>query len=86
MDKIEKKLVKKTKTKKYLCFVNIGGYDPFSLKEKSEFWLVTALNKLEEKNIAKLKWLIGCKKRHKDDIAPLEMLISCDDCEVIKNR
>ena len=56
------------------------------MKEKNEFWLVTALNKLEEKNIAKLKWLIGLKKRYKDDIAPLEMLISCDDCEVIKNR
>ena len=59
MDKIEKNLVKKTKTKKYL-FVNIGGYDPCSMQENHEFILVTALNKLEAKNIAKLKiayWL-----------------------------
>ena len=84
-DKIEKKkLVNKKKAKKYLWFVNIGGYDPSSMQEKHEFGLVTALNKLEAKNIAKSKWLIGCKKKHKDDIAPLEMLISCDDCELIK--
>ena len=84
-DKIEKKkFVKNKKSKKYLWFVNIGGYDPSSMQEKHEFGLVTALNKLEAKNIAKSKWLIGCKKKHKDDIAPLEMLISCDDCELIK--
>ena len=84
-DKIEKKkLVINKKSKKYLWFVNIGGYDPSSMQEKHEFGLVTALNKLEAKNIAKSKWLIGCKKKHKDDIAPLEMLISCDDCELIK--
>ena len=84
-DKIEKKkLVKNKKSKKYLWFVNIGGYDPSSMQEKHEFGLVTALNELEAKNIAKSKWLIGCKKKHKDDIAPLEMLISCDDCELIK--
>ena len=28
--------------------------------------------------------LIGCEKKHKDDIASLEKLISCDDCAVIK--
>ena len=50
---------------------------------KYEFGLVTASNKLEATNIAKSKWLIGCKKRHKDDIS-LEILISCYDCEVIK--
>ena len=55
------------------------------MQEKHEFGLVTALNKLEAKNIAKSKWLIGCKKKHKDDIASLEMLISCDDCKPIKN-
>ena len=38
----------------------------------------------DAKNIAKSKWLIGCKKKHKDDLAPLEMLISFDDCEQIK--
>ena len=24
------------------------------------------------------------KKKHKDDITPLELLIACDDCQVIK--
>ena len=84
-DKIEKnKLVKKNKFKKYLWFVNLGGYSPNSMQEKHEFGLVTASNKLEAKNIAKSKWLIGYNKKHKDDIASLEMLISFDDCEVIK--
>ena len=39
------------------------------MQEIHEFGLVTASTKLEAKNIAKSKWLIGCKKRHKDDIA-----------------
>ena len=80
-----KQLVKKNKTKKYLWFVNIGGYDPTSMLEKHEFGLVTASNKLEAKNIAKSKWLIGCKKKHRDDIASLKNLSTLDDCEVIKN-
>ena len=46
--------------------------------------LVTMQLILEATNIAKSKWLIGCKKKHKDDLASLEMLISCDDCEIIK--
>ena len=71
-------------TKKNLWFVNIGGYDPSSMQEKHEFGLVVASNKLDAKNIAKSKWLIGCKKKHKDDIASLEMLMRCDDCELIK--
>ena len=84
-DKIdEKQLVKKNKAKKYLWFVNIGGYNPTSMQEKHEFGLVAASTKLEAKNIAKSKWLIGCKKKHKDDIYSLEMLLSCDDCELIK--
>ncbi len=74
----------KSKTKKNLWFVNIGGYDPSSMQEKHEFGLVIASNKLEAKNIAKSKWLIGFKKKHKDDISFLETLISCDDCEIIK--
>ena len=68
-----KQLVKKNKSKKYLWFVNIGGYNPNSMMEKHEFGLVAASTKLEAKNIAKSKWLIGCKKKHKDDIAFLEM-------------
>ena len=80
----KKELVKKNNSKKYLWFVNIGGYDPTSMQEKHEFGLVIASSKLEAKNIAKSKWLIGCKKKHKDDLASLEMLISCDDCELIK--
>ena len=78
------KFSKKSKTKKNLWFVNIGGYDPSSMQEKHEFGLVIAKNKLEAKNIAKSKWLIGFKNKHKDDIASLETLISCDDCELIK--
>ena len=84
-DKIDKKqLEKKNKAKKYLWFVNIGGYSPTSMQEKHEFGLVVASSKLEAKNIAESKWLIGCKKKHKDDLAFLEMIISCDDCEQIK--
>jgi len=71
-------------TKKNLWFVNIGGYDPSSMQEKHEFGLVVASSSLEANNKAKAKWLNGCKKKHKDDIASLEMLISCDDCELIK--
>ena len=80
----KKQLVKKIIPKKNLWFVNIGGYNPTSMLEKHEFGLVIASNKLEAKKIAKSKWLIGSKKKHKDDIASLEMLISCDDCELIK--
>ena len=84
-DKIDKKAIsKQNKGKKNLWFVNIGGYDPTSMQEKHEFGLVVASNKLEAKNIAKSKWLIGCKKKHNDDIASLEMLFCCDDCELIK--
>ena len=84
-DKIDKKqLVKKSKDKKHLWFVNIGGYNPTSMQEKHEFGLVIASNKLEAKTIAISKWLIGCKKKHLDDHASLEKLISCDDCELIK--
>ena len=86
-DKIEnKKLVKKNKEKKNLWFVNIGGYSPTSMQEKHEFGLVTASTKFEAKNIAKSKWLIGCKKKHKDDIASLEMLLCFYDCKIIKDR
>ena len=79
----KKELVKKNNAKKYLWFVNIGGYNPTSMMEKHEFGLVIASNKLEAKNIAKSKWLIGCKKKHKDDLASLEMLISFDGCKQI---
>ncbi len=83
-NKIGKKQLVKKIPKKNLWFVNIGGYNPTSMQEKHEFGLVIASSKLEAKNIAKSKWLIGCKKKHKDDLASLEMLISCDDCEPIK--
>jgi len=87
---IEKKKFKNKKffngnnTKKNLWFVNIGGYDPSSMQEKHEFGLVVASSKLEAKNIAKSKWLMGCKKKHKDDIASLKILIGCHDCQLIK--
>jgi len=65
-DRIEKKkLLKNNKSKKYLWFVNIGGYNPTSMQEKHEFGLVTASNKTDAKNIAKSKWHIGCKKNIK---------------------
>ena len=84
-EKIKKKqLVNRTKHQKKLWFVNIGGYDPNSMQEKHEFGLVIASNKIEAKNKAKSKWLFGCEKKHKDDIASLEMLFSFDDCELIK--
>ena len=54
------------------------------MQEKHEFGLVIASNKLEAKNLAKSRWLIGFKKKHNDDIASLETLISCDDCKLIK--
>ena len=79
-----KQLVKKTKPQKNLWFVNIGGYISSSMQEKHEFGLLVASNKLEAKNIAKSKWLIGCKKKHKDDIAYLKNLSTLDDCEIIK--
>ena len=84
-DKIDKKqLLKKNKAENHLWFINLGGYSPISMQEKHEFGLVIASSKIEAKNIAKSKWLIGCKKKHKDDIASLEMLLRCDDCELIK--
>ena len=78
------KFFKGKHTNKKLWFVNIGGYDPSSMQEKHEFGLVVASSKLEAKNLAKSKWLIGYKKKHKDDIAPLKILTDCDDCEIIK--
>ena len=71
--------------KKNLWFVNIGGYDPSSMQEKHEFGLVVASSSLEAKNKVKSKWLSGCRKKHKDDISSLNTLISCDDCQLIKN-
>ena len=84
-DKIDKKqLIKTNKAKKHLWFVNIGGYNPSSMQEKHEFGLVAASTKLEATNIAKSKWLIDSKKKHKDDIASIERLICCDDSAIIK--
>ena len=54
------------------------------MQEKHEFGLVVSSSKLEAKNIAKSKWLIGCKKKHTDDIASLEIIFSFDDCQLIK--
>ena len=79
-----KKLINGNNTKKNLWFVNIGGYDPTSMQEKHEFGLVVASNKLEAKKLAKNKWLMGFKKKHKDDIKSLKILIGCDDCQHIK--
>ena len=80
-----KQLVNQNNPQKNIWFVNIGGYDPSSMQEKHEFGLVVASSSLEAKNIAKSKWLNGCRKKHNDDIASLNFLISCDDCQIIKN-
>ena len=83
-DKINKnELANRTKHQKNLWFVNIGGYDPSSMQEKHEFGFVIASNKLEAKNKAKSKWLIGYEKKHKDDISPLNDFWTYDDCEII---
>ena len=80
------KILKKEKiSKKKLWFVNIGGYDPTSMQEKHEFGLIVASCPSEAKNKAKSKWLIDCKKRHKDDISAVKNFNDVDDCEVIKN-
>ena len=80
-----KKFFNGNASKNNLWFVNIGGYDPNSMQEKHEFGFVVASSKLEAKNMAKSKWLTGCKKKHKDDIASLKKLIGCDDCKLIQN-
>ena len=80
----ENKSYSEKNTRKNLWFVNIGGYDPSSMQEKHEFGLIVASSQLEAKNIAKSKWLLGTKKKHKDDIASLKMLIGCADCELVK--
>ena len=80
------KIFKKDKIpNKKLWFVNIGGYDPSSMQEKHEFGLIVASSPSEAKTKAKLKWLINCKKRHKDDISAIKKFTDVDDCEVIKN-
>ena len=78
------KLSNENNTKKNLWFVNIGGYDPSSMQEKHEFGLVVASSSSEANKIAKSKWLNSCKKKHKDDIAYLNNLITLDDCEPIQ--
>ena len=80
------KIFKKDKISiKKLWFVNIGGYDPSSMQEKHEFGLIVASSPSEAKTKAKSKWLIDCKKRHKDDISAIKKFNDVDDCEVIKN-
>ena len=77
------KIFKKEKIpNKKLWFVNIGGYDPTSMQEKHEFGLIVASCPSEAKNKAKSKWLIDCKKRHKDDISAVKNFNDVDDCEV----
>ena len=80
-----KQSLKQINPRKNLWFVNIGGYDPSSMQEKHEFGLVVASSSLKAKNKAISKWLIGYRKKHKDDIASLNTGISCDDCQLIKN-
>ena len=51
---------------------------------KTWIWSCCSSSSLEAKNIAKSKWLIGCKKKHKDDLAPLKIFSDFDDCEIIE--
>jgi len=55
------------------------------MQEKHEFGPVVASSPSEAKNKAKSKWLIDCKKKHKDDISGIRRFTDIDDCEVIKN-
>ena len=83
---LKNKSLKKEKIpNKKLWFVNIGGYDPSSMQEKHEFGLIVASSPSEATTKAKSKWLIHCKKRHKDDISALNKFNDVDDCEVINN-
>ena len=67
----------------FLFLVVLGGRAKKANIELHDVrWVVGS--KFEAQNIAKSKWLIGCKKKHKDDIASLEILLRCDDCELIK--
>mgnify|MGYP001248185543 FL=1 len=68
-----------------LWFVNLGAYDPLSMQEKHEFGLLVAKNSKEAKNKAKSRWLKGYQKRHKDDIAKLEIISDVDNCLLLKN-
>ena len=65
---------------------NIGGYDPSSMqpKEKHEFVLVLTSNAFEAKNMTKSQWLISGRKKRKDYIVSLGILISYEDCKLIK--
>ena len=55
------------------------------MQEKHEFGLIVASSPSEAKTKAKSKWLIDCKKRHKDDISVVNYFTDIDDCEVINN-
>ena len=54
------------------------------MQEKHQFDLVTVLSSMVTKNKAKSKWLNGWKKKHKDEITPLNDLSIYYDCELIK--
>ena len=51
---------------------------------KTWICLVVASSKLAAKNLAKSRWLLGYKKKHKDDIQHLKKLIGFDDCQLLK--
>ena len=72
------------KNLKQLWFLNLEGYESSSMQERHEFGLVVAEDSLEAKKLAKSKWLLGCRKIHKDNLLSLRMISDVDDCEVIK--
>ena len=81
---LKNKFVDEKKNNKNLWFINLGGYDSRSMQEKHEFGLVVASTSTEAKNIAKSKWLTGCKKKHNDDTSKLKIFCEVDDYQVIK--
>ncbi len=81
LEKVKKNFLNKEK----LWFVNLGGYERDSMQERHEFGLVVAKNSQEAKKIAKSKWLLGCKKIHKDNISSLGKISNIDNCKAINN-
>ena len=75
--------VKEAKSKKFLWFVNFGGYDINQLKELHDFGLIVAKSRLEARKIGEKKFLCDCKKQHKDDIRKIYTTNLIDDCQAI---
>ena len=73
------------KKKRYLWFINMGGYNSESLSELHHFGLIAAKTSKEAKEIAKNKWLRQSEKRHKDDIYQMKGIKGIDNFHSIKS-